>query len=274
MIQNDAPKGRYRVCSRAPLCYTPSIRKEIVMTQKTVLITGSSRGIGRAAALKFASEGCHVFINGRTLSPALVSLKAQIDSETPGRATIACGDVSDPEKVDQIFACIEENSDGLDILINNAGIAYIGLLTDMTDADWNTVLGTHLSAAFYCTKKALPPMIHKKAGTIINVSSMWGRVGGSCEVAYSAAKAGLQGFTKALSKELAPSGITVNCAAFGVIDTEMNSQLDKDERDALAYDIPIGRFAAPEEAADFLYGLTCLPAYMTGQVIGFDGGYI
>ena len=162
----------------------------------------------------------------------------------------------------------------IDVLINNAGIAYIGLLTDMTDEDWNRMIQTNLSSVFYCSRAALPGMISKKAGKIINISSMWGTVGASCEVAYSASKSGIHGFTRALAKELAPSNIQVNAIACGCIDTIMNSQLDPDERLALEEEIPAGRFGTPQEIADFVLHLVNSPAYLTGQIIGIDGGYI
>ena len=163
---------------------------------------------------------------------------------------------------------------GLDVLINNAGIAWMGLLTDMSIEEWNRMISTNLSSAFYCCRAALPYMIHQKAGRIINISLMWGTVGASCEVAYSATKSGIHGLTRALAKELAPSNIQVNAIACGVIDTEMNGRLNEEERQDLMDEIPSGRFADPEEVAELALKLTDTPAYMTGQIIGIDGGFI
>ena len=162
----------------------------------------------------------------------------------------------------------------LNILINNAGIAWFGLLTDMTDNDWDKILATNLSSVFYCSRAAIPYMVSKKCGKILNISSMWGTVGASCEVAYSATKSGIHGLTRALAKELAPSNIQVNAIACGVIDTEMNGRLNEEEHQDLMDEIPSGRFADPEEVAELALKLTDTPAYMTGQIIGIDGGFI
>ena len=162
----------------------------------------------------------------------------------------------------------------LNILINNAGIAWFGLLTDMTDNDWDKILATNLSSVFYCSRAAIPYMVSKKCGKILNISSMWGTVGASCEVAYSATKSGIHGLTRALAKELAPSNIQVNAIACGVIDTEMNGRLNEEERQDLMDEIPSGRFADPKEVAELALKLTDTPAYMTGQIIGIDGGFI
>lgn len=244
------------------------------MHQKTVLITGASRGIGRAAALCFAEHGYHVFANARQPSEGLLQLAEQINSSTCGSCETVPGDVGTPDAVRNIFKQIEVSRKGLDVLINNAGISYVGLLSEMADEDWNQVLSTNLSSVFYCCRSAIPYMVSQKKGRIINVSSMWGTSGASCEAAYSAAKAGIHGLTKALAKELAPSSIQVNAAAFGVIDTDMNACFSEEERAALADEIPAGRFARPEEAAAFLYQMACMPDYMTGQIVGFDGAYL
>ena len=176
--------------------------------------------------------------------------------------------------VRKIFQIIEKECGGVDILINNAGIAWFGLLTDMTDNDWDKILATNLSSVFYCSRAAIPYMVSKKCGKILNISSMWGTVGASCEVAYSATKSGIHGLTRALAKELAPSNIQVNAIACGVIDTEMNGRLNEEERQDLMDEIPSGRFADPEEVAELALKLTDTPAYMTGQIIGIDGGFI
>ena len=165
-------------------------------------------------------------------------------------------------------------SGGLDVLVNNAGISHFGLLSDMSDEEWQTVMDTNLSSAFYCCREAIPYMISKKQGRIINISSMWGVAGASCEAAYSASKAGLNGLTQSLAKELAPSNIQVNAIACGVIDTEMNARLNEEEQNALKEEIPAGRFGTPEEVAKLALLLAEAPAYLTGQIIRMDGGLI
>ena len=243
------------------------------MNKKSVLITGSSRGIGRACAKAYAKAGYHVFLNCVHQVERLEELAQEILSDGESCTTVP-GDVSNPDEVRKIFQVIEKECGGVDILINNAGIAWFGLLTDMTDNDWDTILATNLSSVFYCSRAAIPYMVSKKCGKILNISSMWGTVGASCEVAYSATKSGIHGLTRALAKELAPSNIQVNAIACGVIDTEMNGRLNEEERQDLMDEIPSGRFAAPEEVAKLALKLTDTPAYMTGQIIGIDGGFI
>ena len=243
------------------------------MDSKTVLVTGSSRGIGRACALAFAGAGYHVFINCRNSTDQLETLEREI-LDAGGFCTKLPGDVSCSETVRSLFREITAVCGGLDVLVNNAGIAHFGLLSDMSDGEWRTVLDTNLSSAFYCCREAIPHMVSKKQGRIINISSMWGTSGASCEAAYSASKAGLDGLTRALAKELAPSNIQVNAIACGVIDTEMNGRLDMEERAALEEDIPAGRFGTAEEAAGLVLMLAEAPSYLTGQVIGMDGGFL
>lgn len=243
------------------------------MNQKCVLITGASRGIGKACALAFGRLGYYVFINCRTSINQLEQVRRQILCEG-GSCQCVPGDLGISLEVERIFSRIKETADGLDILVNNAGAAYIGLLTDMTDADWEGIIQTNLSSVFYCSRAAVPYMVSKKAGKIINISSMWGTCGASCEAAYSAAKSGVNGLTKALAKELAPSNIQVNAIACGIIDTEMNAQLSKEERLSLMEDVPAGRFGSPEEVADLVVDLSQRHSYLTGQIIGLDGGYI
>lgn len=243
------------------------------MDKKTVLITGSSRGIGRACAKAYAAAGYHVFLNCVRQVERLEELAQEIRANS-GFCTLVPGDVSKPDEVRRIFQQIEQECGGIDLLINNAGIAWFGLLTDMTDEDWDSLLATNLSSVFYCCRAAVPHMVSQKAGRILNISSMWGTVGASCEAAYSATKSGIHGLTKALAKELAPSNIQVNAIACGVIDTEMNGRLNEEERQELMEEIPFGRFATPEEVAALALKLTDSPVYMTGQIIGMDGGFI
>lgn len=244
------------------------------MKKKSVLVTGSSRGIGRAIALAFARNGYHVFINCNQSIDELYTLYQEIQSIPNTSCEMLIGDVGKPEVIKEMFAKIYESCDSLDVLVNNAGISHIGLLSDMTDEEWNQVLQTNLSSVFYCSRGAIPNMVSKKAGKIINISSMWGTSGASCEAAYSATKAGIHGLTKALAKELAPSNIQVNAIACGAIETSMNSQLSKEEKEALETEIPAGRFGTPQEVADLVLQLADGPAYLTGQIIGLDGGYI
>lgn len=253
--------------------------------KKYVLVTGASRGIGKSTALLFAGNGWHVFLNCRNSLAELEKVKEEIEKMTLSASgtmsvsegascTIVAGDVGNPNDVRSMFETIYAICPRLDVLVNNAGTAHIGLLSDMNDEEWNRIISTNLSSVFYCCREAIGPMVSQKQGRIINVSSMWGVSGASCEAAYSASKSGVNGLTRALAKELAPSNIQVNAIACGVIDTVMNGQLDEEERRALEYDIPMGRFGTPDEAARLIYDLANAPTYLTGQVIGIDGGYL
>ena len=244
------------------------------MTEKNVLITGASRGIGRSTAILFAQNGYHVFLNCNKSVEELKQVQEEIEKHHPKAVTLVPGNVGNPSDVRSIFGEIYSHCDSLDVLINNAGIAHIGLLMDLTDEEWQQIIDTNLSSVFYCCREAVPKMVSKKSGRIINISSMWGTVGASCEAAYSASKSGIHGLTRALAKELAPSGISVNAIACGVIDTVMNAQLDEAERQSLAEEIPAGRFCSPEEIEEVIWQTVNTPAYMTGQIIGVDGGYI
>lgn len=244
------------------------------MDKKTVLVTGASRGIGRSIALTFAKHGYHVFLGCSRSVAELEVVKAEIEALPNGSCDLFIGDIGDSKFVSEMFEAIHQKCNALDVLVNNAGIAHIGLLTDMTNDEWNRLLQTNLSSVFYCCRSAVPEMVSKKSGKIINISSMWGTVGASCEAAYSATKSGVHGLTRALAKELAPSNIQVNAIACGCIDTSMNSQLDISERAALEEEIPAGRFGSPQEVADFVMQLADSPSYLTGQIIGLDGGYV
>ena len=260
------------------------------MKKKNVLITGSSRGIGRACALAFAKAGYHVFINCNNSVDQLKETEKEIIS-LGGSCTMLPGDVSDPDTARFMFRKIASFcghdcedissgktpptcSGGLDVLINNAGLSHFGLLSDMSDEEWRNILETNLSSVFYCCREAIPYMVSQKKGKIINISSIWGISGASCEAAYSAAKSGVNGLTQALAKELAPSNVQVNAIACGVIDTEMNARLSGEERRALADEIPAGRFGTSEEIARFALSLADAPGYLTGQIITMDGGYL
>ncbi len=240
---------------------------------KPVLITGSARGIGKAAALRFAKEGYPVVINGRQSIDALNALKTQIETSFHVPCMAFLGDLGKFETAQKLFAEIEQMFGGLEILVNNAGISHIGLLSEMTAEEWTALMDTNISSYFYCCKLAIPYMVSQKRGCIINISSVWGQSGASCEAAYCASKGAVNALTKALGKELAPSNIQVNAIACGVIDTEMNAFLDEQERQALKEEIPAGRFASPEEVADLIWQFAHTNSYLTGQVITFDGGW-
>ena len=241
--------------------------------KKTVLVTGSSRGIGRAVALKFASCGYHVVINCARSTERMEEVKKEV--EVLGAECLAVqADVGDPDDCKRLFKEIESRFGHVDVLVNNAGISIIGLLQDLSCEDWNRIVSANLSSVFHCAKLAIPGMIHNHSGKIINISSVWGVCGASCEAAYSATKGGVNGLTMALAKELAPSGIQVNAIACGAIDTEMNGFLSDEEHEMLLDEIPAGRMGKPEEVADLVLKLVEAPDYLTGQVIKMDGGWI
>lgn len=241
--------------------------------KKTVLITGASRGIGKAIALRFAKEGYCIIINSCRSPEALAELKKELEDSYHIPVLASIGNIGDYNYVTQLFAEIKEQFGGVDILVNNAGISHIGLLSDMQIDEWQNIIDINLSAAFYTSKLAIPHMLSKQEGKIINISSVWGNVGASCEVAYSASKGGLNAFTKALAKELAPSNIQVNAIACGCIDTSMNRCFSQEERQALEEEIPAGRFGTPEEVASLTYTLATDLNYMTGQILTLDGGW-
>ena len=214
-----------------------------------MLITGASRGIGAATARLFARQGYGVGIHYHTAQARAQALAEELRELGVPVGLYPC-DVSRPGEVREMTAAFLRDFDTLDVLVCNAGIARQELFTDITQADWREMLGVNLDGVFHCCQAALPHMIHRKQGKIITLSSMWGQVGASCEVAYSAAKAGVIGLTRALAKELGPSGITVNCVAPGVIDTEMNRQLSQETKAALAEETPLCRIGQPEEVAE------------------------
>ena len=237
------------------------------------LITGASRGIGREIALTFARHGYDCIITCRERFNALSAVRDEISSLGVVCQTFV-GDLGCFEDCQRLFSDIANHFDRLDVLVNNAGIAHIGLLQDMTAHEWNHLLQTNLSSCFYCSKLAIPMMLKNKSGNILNISSVWGQVGASCEAAYSATKGGINSLTKALAKELAPSGIRVNAIACGVIDTEMNHCFSEEDREALQDEIPMGRFGMAEEVGTFAYSIVTGAPYLTGQIIAYDGGWI
>lgn len=243
------------------------------MEKKTVLVTGASRGIGAATARVFARAGYGVAIQYHRSEEAALALARELRA-AGGEVLTVRADVSDPEQVDRMIDNVLDKFCQLDILICNAGVARQALLCDTSDADWRAVTGADLDGVFYCCRAAYRHMVARKRGKIVTVSSVWGVQGASCEAAYSAAKAGVIGLTKALARELGPSGITVNCVAPGVIDTEMNGNLTPEDLRALAEATPLGRIGRPEEVAQALLFLASAAAdFITGQVLGVDGGF-
>lgn len=242
---------------------------------KYALITGASRGIGAAIAEELAKksslshEKLTLYLVGFHSMDALYSLCNMLSSQYGVICKPYCRDVSKASEVESLFSEIE----GIDILINNAGISHVGLLHDMTDEEWNLILNTNLSSAFYTSKHAIPFMLKEHKGHIINISSVWGNVGASTEVAYSASKGGLNTFTKALAKELAPSNIQVNAVACGLIDTDMNSHLSIEEKQCVIDEIPACRMGTPDDVAKAVSALLNMPEYFTGQIINLDGGW-
>lgn len=232
-----------------------------------VLVTGGSRGIGAACVRAFAARGCRVaFLYAKSDDAA----KA-LANETGALAVKA--DVADRDAVFSAVEHITADMGGIDCLINNAGIAQFRLFTDITADEWHRMLDVNLGGVFHCTQAVLPGMIREKYGRIINLSSIWGLTGASCEVHYSAAKAGIIGLTRALAKELGPSGITVNCVAPGVIETEMNAALDADTRTALCDETPLECIGRPEDIAQAVLYFAAAP-FVTGQVLSPNGGIV
>ncbi|MDD6201606.1 MAG: SDR family oxidoreductase [Lachnospiraceae bacterium] len=237
---------------------------------KTVLITGASRGIGKAIAEAFARLGYQLILTCHHSQEALALIKEDLEKRYGVKCRIMIGDIGDYSFVEELFSSVDK----LDVLINNAGISHIGLLSDMTPAQWHRIIQTNLDSVFYTCKFAVPLMVNRKSGKIINISSVWGSCGASMEVAYSATKGGVNAFTKALAKELAPSNIQVNAVSCGVIDTDMNRCFSTEERKALIDEIPADRFGTPEEVANVVLSLCDTPSYLTGQIITVDGGWI
>lgn len=239
---------------------------------KTVFITGSSRGIGQAIAFAFAKAGCNIVLNASKNKESLLAMEKLLTQENvPVLALL--GDASDYDTCKKMFQTIEATFGYVDILVNNAGVSHIGLFTDMSPQEWQRLISVNLYSVFNCSHLSIPPMVRKKGGSIINISSMWGEFGASCEAVYSASKAGVNSFTKAMAKELGPSGVRVNAIACGVIETQMNASFDEEERKALSDEIPLMRFGTPEEVAKLVVFLANEDSsYLTGQIINLDGG--
>ena len=240
------------------------------MAEGYALVTGASRGIGRATAVELAKAGMNLYITCSHTGDELRTIADELSEKYGIICTPFVGDMGNNKDVEKLFDMITD----LDVLVNNAGISYIGLLSDLSVEDWQHLMDVNLNASFYTSRLAIPMMLHKHSGRIINISSVWGTVGASMEVAYSTSKGGLNAFTRALAKELAPSNIQVNAVACGVIDTDMNSCFSEDERAALINEIPADRMGQPEEVAKTVLQLVNAPSYLTGQIITVDGGWI
>lgn len=233
---------------------------------KTALITGGARGIGAACVQAFAKNGYAVVFGYRQNHAAARA----IEQALPGTTGI-CADISDPGQAANLIMQTESRLGHIDVLVNNAGIAQQKLFTDITDDDWKAMMNTNAGGTFACCQAALPGMIRRQSGSIINISSMWGVTGAACEVHYSASKAAVIGLTKALAKEVGPSCITVNCIAPGVIDTDMNRHLDAETLRSLTEETPLQSIGSPDDVAQCALYLA-QAGFVTGQVICVDGG--
>ena len=243
--------------------------------KKNAIITGASGGIGTAIAEAMAKKKYNLILIGNNSLDALEKTATACRNlpEPPDFVHTLSGDLGDGPRASSLIEKAVGLLGHVDLLVNCAGVSYIGLLTDMSDREWNTVIQTNLSSAFYCCRSVLPDMIHRKEGRILNISSVWGETGASCEAAYSASKGGLNALTKELAKEVAPSGIAVNALACGMIDTPMNRCFSEEEIKEICEEIPAGRMGTTEEAAQMALLLSEAPLYLTGQVITMDGGW-
>ncbi len=243
------------------------------MKDKVAVITGASRGIGRAIGIKYAQKGYRIAICCKAQEEKLRQTAEEIQAIGAECITFA-GDMGKEENVERFFQIIRSQYGQIDVLVNNAGMSHMGLLQDMSTEEWDGILTANLRSVFLCSRAAIPQMLSRHAGKILSVSSVWGIVGASMEVAYSATKGAINAFTRALAKELAPSGIQVNAIACGMIDTEMNHCLSPEDIAAITEEIPAGRMGTPQEVADLAYQITEKNEYLTGQVIALDGGWI
>ena len=246
------------------------LEEKIPVVSKYALVTGASRGIGSEIAKDLAKEGFHLYLTCRHNGGQLSALAQSLTKQYGVSCFPIVADMGDPSDVDRLFLQMPS----LDVLVNNAGISYVGLLHEMSVSDWQEIMHTNLDAVFYTCRHAIPLMLHRHSGKIINISSVWGNVGASMEAAYSASKGGVNSLTRALARELAPSGIQVNAIACGVIDTDMNKCFSAEEMDALRQEIPADRIGQASEVAQMVASLLHAPDYLTGQVIGLDGGWM
>lgn len=240
--------------------------------KEIVMVTGASRGIGYAVAERFAKDGYPVVITSSKSEDELEDVKGRLE-QYGGRVLRFLADAGDYMQMQTVVCDVERLLGSVGILVNNAGIAWIGLFQDMEYSEYEKMIQNNLLSVMHCSHLVIPGMIRKKAGKIINISSVWGNVGASCEVAYSAAKSGVNGFTRALGKELAPSQIQVNALACGVIDTQMNQCFSTEEKRQIEEEIPAGRFGKAEEVAELVYQMATGHSYLNGQIITLDGGW-
>lgn len=238
---------------------------------KTVIVTGGSRGIGASIVKELAKCGYNVVLNYKKSEEAAKNIQKELRKQDLS-IEIFKADVSKRAEVKELVKFTLDKFKNVDILINNAGIDQIKLFTDITDDDWNTMMQVNVNSVFYCTQEVLENMIHNKKGCIINISSIWGSIGASCEVHYSTSKAAIEGMTKALAKELGPSNIRVNSIAPGIVNTDMNKQLAKEELEELKKEIPLGRIAEPDEIVKSVKWLI-EDEYISGQIIAVNGGW-
>ncbi|MBQ6562829.1 MAG: 3-oxoacyl-ACP reductase FabG [Clostridia bacterium] len=243
--------------------------------QKTAVVTGASGGIGRAISTRLAQEGYHVIGLYCHHRDSAVLSSRDIPQNALGQIDVMQCDLRDPSSVQHTFAEILRFYHHIDLLVCSHGVASIRLFSDTDEAEWDRILSVNLTGTYRAIYASLPDMISRKSGNIITVSSMWGEVGASCEVAYSASKAGIIGLTKALAKELGPSQIRVNCVSPGLIDTEMNQELTEETVKEMTEETPLGRIGTPQDVADAVAFLASSSAsFITGQVIGISGGYL
>lgn len=241
--------------------------------KRTAIVTGASTGIGKAIALELAGQYHRIAITSYKHPEELMNTRDALIRQ--GIECIAVsGDSGCHSFVQEFTGTVASSWGQIDTLVNNAGISSVGLLTELNISDWDRLLKTNLSSVFYYCHEVVPFMLQKHEGRILNISSVWGEVGASCEAAYSATKGGVNALTQALGKELAPSGIAVNALSYGAVDTGMNACFSKEELTNLEETIPFGRMATPKEAAEFALNILSSPLYLTGQILRFDGGWI
>ena len=253
---------------------SPKNEKRGDAMRKVALVTGGSRGIGRACVEALARAGYSVVLVCRKSSDMARDLVENLRIQGLDAAWYPC-DVASEDDVRHTMEEVRRLYHRVDVLVNNAGVAHIGLLTEMTGEEWRRLFAVNVDGAFYWCRAVLPGMIERKSGAIINIASMWGEVGASCEAAYSATKAALIGLTRALAKEVGPSGVRVNCVSPGVVDTDMNAELDEEALLTLADETPLGRIGTADEVARavvFLAGENA--GFITGQVLGVNGGLV
>lgn len=248
--------------------------RKIIANRKTVIITGASRGIGKATAKLFSEKGWNVLINYSASANEAFALRQHLQLQG-GKADVYQADVTDRKKVKQMIKYCFNKYGNIDVLVNNAGVSKQSLFSDITASEWDEILAVNLTGVFNCCQSVLPVMLKNKCGKIINVSSIWGMVGASCEVHYSAAKAGVIGLTKALAKELGPSNIQVNCVAPGIIETDMLSEFTIDELSDLKEATPLMKLGRSRDVANCIFFLASEEAdFLTGQVLSPNGGFV